>query len=149
MIDVQISGTIPSPLTQKEIVRAFRATAAASRKGSSGSVSIAFITPARMRILNKRWRKKDRSTDVLSFQPSPEVPSSVRKTESSFGDIFLDPVYIRHEARSRLIPFREEVLRNVIHGALHLFGYEHATISEETKMFSLQERILSPFLKHI
>lgn len=148
MISVEIHGTIPRPLTRDEICGAFRAAAKACRRTASGSVSIAFVTAARMTELNRIWRKKKGSTDVLSFAPAEAFPESEKRTEQPLGDLFLDPGYVRREARSRQIPFREEVLRDIVHGALHLFGYDHATDAQEKRMFTLQEGIVTSFLKH-
>lgn len=95
-----------------------------------------------MRQLNRRWRKKNRPTDVLSFAPS-DLPTGAVKV---WGDVILCPSYIRTEARRRGIAFREELLRVTIHGMLHLFGYDHATVRDERRMFGIQERALTRVL---
>jgi probable rRNA maturation factor len=59
-----------------------------------------------------------------------------------WGDIFIAPVYVRKESERRAISFHEELLRVMIHGMLHLMGYDHATKREEREMFGLQEHAL-------
>lgn len=139
-MDVSISGTRPRCLGPTVIMRALRLTLQATKTAPSGSVSVAFVSDAKMRALNKRWRRKDRTTDVLSFAP-PKVPV-IKSVPRQWGDIFVSPAFVRKEARKRNISFREELLRVIVHGMLHLMGYDHATEREETKMFSLQERCL-------
>jgi len=134
-----VTGRVPRGLTMHDLEQALRLTFKKTRRTEQGSVSIAFITARRMRELNKQWRHKDRSTDVLSFSPAASVTSPIRQ----WGDILVDPAYVNAEAKRRSIAFREEVLRVVVHGMLHLFGYDHATERDELKMFTLQERVIA------
>lgn len=140
MMDVSISGTRPRCLKSTDIMRALRLTLRATKTTPSGGVSVAFVSDAKMRALNKRWRRKDRTTDVLSFAP-PEIPL-VQAAARQWGDIFVSSAFVQKEARRRGIAFREELLRVIVHGMLHLLGYDHATEKEEKEMFSIQERCL-------
>lgn len=141
MIEVTFSGKIPPSCTAHEIERAVQLVFVRARRSSHGHVSLAFISDAVMQRLNAKWRHRRRSTDVLSF-PAAEVPP-IKGQRREWGDIFVSPVYVRNEARRRGIAFQEEVMRVVIHGALHLLGYDHATEEEEFRMFRLQEGIVS------
>ena len=141
MIDVYLQGRLPSILTAEEVVEAFRAAAKAIKKPSRGSVSIVFVTPTEMQRLNRTWRKKDKRTDVLSFTSSEDFPAP-REEEKAIGELFLDAGFIREEAKRRKITFHEELIRNIVHGALHLYGYDHATLEEEKVMFGIQERVV-------
>lgn len=94
-----------------------------------------------MQQVNKRYRAKDRPTDVLSFASEVQGRGEVWE----MGDILLCPDYARHEAERRGVPFSEEMVRLVIHGCLHLSGLDHATKQEEEHMFGLQERCLERF----
>ena len=62
--------------------------------------------------------------------------------EFELGDIVICPSYATREAKRRAISAREELLRLMIHGVLHLKGYDHATEDEEMVMFRLQEELL-------
>jgi len=145
MIDLSISGELPASIHKKDIMNVITRVFTAQRIIPAGSVSVVFVTDPAMRKMNKRWRRKDRATDVLSFAP-PTVPTT-RSTPRQWGDIFVSPAFVRAEAQRRGIAFREELLRVIVHGMLHLFGYDHATEREETKMFGIQERILTSALK--
>ena len=140
MIDVHVVGSRPSicsvPLLTTAVEQSFRA----ARITAKGDVSIAFVSDKKMRSLNRTWRKKDRSTDVLSFAPSDGPRAS--NAPHDWGDIVVSPSFVRTESRRRRIAFREELLRVIIHGMLHLMGHDHATIREERVMFGMQERAL-------
>ena len=88
-----------------------------------------------MRTLNRRWRRLDRPTDVLSF------PSGERL---SLGDLVLDVPYARRQARLHGHSTARELQILLAHGLLHLLGYDHET--DDGTMFRLQRRlVLSAF----
>lgn len=113
-------------------VRRIARTVLRSLSKSDVAVSISFIGEARMRRLNHTYRGLDQPTDVLSFV---------------LGDIFLCPSYIRRQAKRFGVSYQEECTRTLIHGILHLAGYDHATKREAERMFSLQEQLLCDFQK--
>jgi probable rRNA maturation factor len=102
-----------------------------------GTVSIHVIGDTRMRRLNNHYRHKDRTTDVLSF--AMQEDNTMPFVEKDFGDIFISMPQIRRQARQHAISVKEELVRMVIHGVLHVLGYDHITLKEEKKMFGLQE----------
>lgn len=90
-----------------------------------------------MRALNRRWKDADRPTDVLSF-------ALVGPAGALTGDIYICRAVAAREAASRRLPVRQELLRLVVHGTLHLLGYDHpegegGTVSP---MWRRQERYL-------
>ena len=103
------------------------------------SIGLAWISLAEMRRLNRQYRQKDRPTDVLSFEA--EAPEE--RKEGYLGDLLICPPYAAAEAKRRGLHPHEELLRLVIHGTLHLAGYDHATLADEARMFALQERSLA------
>ena len=99
------------------------------------SLSILLCGDARMRTLNRRWRRLDRPTDVLSF-PSGEM--------LSLGDLVIDVPYARRQARLRGHSTARELQILLAHGLLHLLGYDHE--KDDGTMFRLQRRlVLSAF----
>ncbi len=104
------------------------------------NVSIIFVNPTFIRELNTQYRNINDVTDVLSFNVD---------AKELLGEIYICPEYIK--ATHPEIPFKEEILRLVIHGILHLIGYDHEVeLTEETKntekMFVKQEQILENVL---
>jgi len=103
------------------------------------SVSIHLIGDTKMKQLNNQFRKKNSTTDVLSF--------AIQEGEHFFdsdelGEIFISIPRIKRQAKQNRIPFPEEFQRMLIHGMLHLLGYDHTKPKEAKKMFLLQEKIL-------
>jgi probable rRNA maturation factor len=83
-----------------------------------GEVSVAFVSDARIRALNRRYRRKDAATDVLSF-PSGE--------QGSLGDIVIAAGVARRQARAAGHAFGAEARVLALHGLLHLLGHDHET----------------------
>lgn len=94
---------------------------------------IVFVNPQKMRALNFQFRKKDKATDVLSFnQDEPGV----------MGELVVCPKYIAAQAQKIKISAPDELLFLLIHGFLHLLGYDHETNTKEAKqMFALQKQL--------
>jgi probable rRNA maturation factor len=66
--------------------------------------------------------------------------------KSFLGDIAVCVPYAKREAARRGMTLREELLRLIAHGVLHLSGFDHATAKEEEKMFGLQERVVDAII---
>jgi len=99
------------------------------------AVGVTLLGPRRMRRLNAEYKHHDRPTDVISFAlPLPDG--------SLTGDIYICPYVAAREARSRGIGVRDEILRLVVHGTLHILGYDHPEAEGRTDsaMWLRQER---------
>ena len=83
-----------------------------------GEVSVTFLSRPAMQRLNHDWLGHDRSTDVISFALAGPGGKVV-------GDVYICPSEARAEARHRGIRPREELTRLVVHGLLHIHGYDH------------------------
>lgn len=104
-----------------------------------GNVSVHIVGEQKIRSLNAQYRGKDKVTDVLSFGVDDEGLGE----SHDWGDLFLCRVQIERQAKKFKVSFREEFLRMLIHGMLHLFGYDHEKKSDAEIMFPLQERLLA------
>jgi probable rRNA maturation factor len=100
-------------------------------------ISITFLGRDAMRRLNAAHKGQDRPTDVLTFPL--EGPSS-----QIIGDVYICAAVARQEAHALGIPWREELIRLVIHGTLHALGREHPEGARRTRsaMWRRQERYL-------
>jgi len=128
----------PAALPARDLERVADAMSKTLHIRGDVSVSVSFVSEAAMRKLNREHMGKDRPTDVLSFPL--ESFYTPPKEAKLLGDIVICPAYAEREAKRRAIPPREELARLLIHGILHLAGYDHATPAEESRMFALQER---------
>jgi probable rRNA maturation factor len=121
-------------------VRAWTLALLSKARAKRASLSILLCGDARMRTLNRRFRRVDRATDVLSF-PSVKESSSLPSSSSSFlGDLVIDVPYAARQARRRGHPLSREVRILLAHGLLHLLGYDHET--DDGTMFRLQRRLI-------
>ncbi len=114
-------------------------------------LSIALIDDGEMRVLNRRWRGKDRPTDVLSFAagdagaevPAPAAASGVPLV---LGDVVVSVDTARRQAEEGGWTLAEELNRLVLHGILHLLGYDHEAGPLEAERMRAEERRLAACL---
>jgi probable rRNA maturation factor len=90
-------------------------------------ISILFVNDERMRILNSRFRGIDRTTDVLSFPQNEFIsPNAQRLTPNLvLGDVVISLPKTKKQAEENCLTFHQELKRLLIHGLLHLIGYDH------------------------
>jgi probable rRNA maturation factor len=101
------------------------------------NVSIAFVSPTEIHKLNKQYRKKDKPTDVLSFEKTSDF-------KEEYSEVIICPLVVRENAKESKLSFKKELSKVLIHGILHNFGYDHEQSEEEAeKMFQKQDYYLS------
>jgi probable rRNA maturation factor len=91
-------------------------------------LSVVLVGPLRIKELNKRYRKKNKATDVLSF------------LYDSSGEIVICPSEVKKNVKRLNSSFKKELIRVLIHGILHLLGYDH---QKGKKMVKKEEYYLS------
>ncbi len=107
-------------------------------KKDKSVVRVYLVSGKLMRSINKRFLGKDRDTNILSFEEkgSPDFFDFGKLTkdrEKMAGEIYLSPGYIaRH---------KEDINHLLVHGILHLFGYDHKAKGDTIKMENLEKRI--------
>jgi len=109
-----------------------------------GTLSIHLVGEKKIKSLNKLYRGFDKVTDVLSFATEDEV--FFKKTERDYGDIFICEKQIVRQAKDYKISEKEELVRMLVHGVLHLVGYDHLKEPEAKIMFDLQEKLLKKII---
>ncbi|HEV8598423.1 MAG TPA: rRNA maturation RNase YbeY [Gemmatimonadales bacterium] len=121
------------PLSKAAIVRT--AQTVLRRERRQAILSLTFVGRDRMRALNTRWKRRSESTDVLAFAlAGPDGALA--------GDVYICRSVAQREARVRRIPLRQELTRLVVHGVLHVLGYDHpdGPEREASAMWQRQER---------
>ena len=104
----------------------------------AGGVTIAFVSDRAMRELNRRWRRMDQTTDVLSF---PAAQDQFEKAEGlSLGDVVISVEQAARQAAEQGLQFDEEISQLILHGLLHLCGYDHETDKGEMNRMELRLR---------
>ncbi len=98
---------------------------------SESSATIAFVSDKRIRELNRQFRGIDKATDVLSF-PAEE--------ETNLGDIAVSVETAAAQANENGLSFEDEISQLILHGLLHLCGYDHETDNGEMNRLELRLR---------
>lgn len=137
-VDVALEG-VRIPVARARVAEAARAVLQAE-KVEDALLSIAFVTRARIAALNREHLGHAGATDVISFGFARATPG-----DPVIGDIYICPDVARAAAKDRGISIREEITRLVIHGTLHVLGYEHPEGAgrEESPMWKRQEQLLA------
>ena len=101
-------------------------------------IDITFINDSQMKMLNRKYAKKNISTDVLSF-------SVEGYDKELLGNIFISLNYAKKNTFNNSNSLIKEVKILCIHGILHLLGYDHSNKKSEKVMFDLQEKLYEKF----
>ncbi|MEQ1642894.1 MAG: rRNA maturation RNase YbeY [Pyrinomonadaceae bacterium] len=111
--------------------------AAATDEASGKTFAIAFISDDRMKQLNEMFRGKDSTTDVLSF---PHEPDEFDPDKDNLGDIVISTEQAQKQAAENGLTFETEIKQLILHGVLHLCGYDHETDDGEMNARELELR---------
>ncbi len=104
-------------------------------------LSLVFTGDAAIREINAEWRGQDKPTNVLSFPAYPLQPGGM--PGPMLGDIIIARETVEREAIDLSKPFDEHLTHLLVHGFLHLFGYDHIESAEAETMEGLETRILA------
>jgi probable rRNA maturation factor len=142
-IDVEVAARFRSEVDEawlRDIVA--RVLAA---EGAAAGVSVVVAGDARVRDLNRRYRDEDARTDVLSFSQREDAGEFVVPPEepARLGDVVISLPAARRQANQAGHSLEREIALLVVHGLLHLLGYDHATEAETQVMESRQDALLS------
>jgi probable rRNA maturation factor len=104
-------------------------------------LSLVFTDDAHIRELNAAWRGRDKPTNVLSFPLAAIEPGA--SLPPMLGDIVLACETVRREAEAEEKPFEHHLAHLIVHGFLHLLGYDHEEEGEAERMEETERRILA------
>jgi probable rRNA maturation factor len=115
---------------------------------SRGIVSLSFVEDDKMLALNALYREIDEPTDVLSFPLWEEEGRFCPPEEWSdppLGDVVVSPAFVRASADGEGLDYAGEIVLMIVHGTLHLVGFDHDTDERENEMRRAQESLRSRF----
>ena len=143
-VDVQLAcdeANVPDEETIRDWIE--RAVAAADAPGKRDlDVSLRIVDADEMQDLNKGFREQDKATNVLSF-PAGEVAGLPEDAALPLGDIVVCGRVVTDEAATQKKPVADHWAHLLVHGTLHLLGYDHIDDAEAARMESLETRILA------
>lgn len=128
---------IPVRLPRRKLRTLFEVFMAEEARGEPGRIHLIMTTDADITALNRRFRKIDRPTDVLSF--NLDEPG---KKDAVVGEIYIAVPTAQRQAAEYGATLGEELIRLTCHGLLHLFGYDHANPKDEARMKAREEHFL-------
>ncbi|RWO88756.1 rRNA maturation RNase YbeY [Mesorhizobium sp.] len=144
-VDIDISveaGNWPDEASLTWLVdRAVKAAFAETGVAGRSELSLVFTDDAHVRVLNAGWRGKDKPTNVLSFPAFPFAQGG--PLPPMLGDIVLAAETVAHEAALEDKPVENHITHLVIHGLLHLLGYDHETEAEAEAMEAVERAALA------
>ena len=122
--------------------RAIRAAVSVigSEPDEGGAISLLFTGDAEIQVLNREWRGKNKPTNVLSF-PAPEMINPGDELQP-LGDIILAYETVAREAAEEGKQFDHHLTHLIVHGFLHIMGYDHETDEEAEEMEELERKAL-------
>ena len=139
MIFITINEKFGEQIPGEKLQEAAQKTLQQARLEDMPSLSIKITGDQEIRELNSSYRGIDKATDVLSFEADYYDPD----LESRYlGDIVISYPRAEEQAEKRGHPVKSELQLLVIHGVLHLLGYDHSSIEQKAEMWEIQSQIL-------
>jgi probable rRNA maturation factor len=129
------------------------ASAALGRRAAGAELGVRVVGPAESRRLNARYRGRDTPTNVLSFPPAP-LPAAAAADGQPLGDLVICARVLRGEARAQAKTLRAHWAHLIVHGTLHLIGYDHQRAADARRMERREIAVLrrlgfaNPYLEH-
>jgi len=102
-------------------------------------LSIAFVSGDKIKELNKKYRGRNKPTDILSFNKLEFIDKKL-KTQKFLGEIIICPKEVKKNAAKFKMSFKEEMVNCMVHGILHLLGYEHEEFLKEAELMEKKQR---------
>jgi probable rRNA maturation factor len=140
LTNVEATGAAVPRFSRREIAEFVRRILIALRVDDDiQEVSIAIIDDEAMRNLNRKFRKKNKTTDVLTF-PADDSDADPNAKGRPLGDIVISIDQARRQATDQKHSLATEVRYLILHGILHALGYDHETDSGEMNALEVQVR---------
>lgn len=140
MVKLELNNTTKTHVCRRSLERLLNLGQKQARKSSQETVSLAIVGEKKIKQLNSIYRKKNQVTDVLSFENDDRL-----SREEPLGEILVCLPVAKKQAKQMKHSLKKEMNRLVLHGFLHLMGYDHEKEKEAEKMESLETKILNKY----
>ena len=139
-VNIEVSGAAIPRFSRREIAEFVRKVLIALRVDDDiNEVSIAIVDDDAMRTLNRQFRKKNKTTDVLTF-PADASDADPQAHGRPLGDIVISADQARRQAADQHHSLATEVRYLILHGILHALGYDHETDDGEMNALEVEVR---------
>jgi probable rRNA maturation factor len=140
LTNVEVTGAAVARFSRREIAEFVRRVLIALRVDDDiHEVSIAIVDDESMRNLNRKFRKKNKTTDVLTF-PADDSDADPNAPGRPLGDIVISIDQARRQATDQKHSLAIEIRYLILHGILHALGYDHETDSGEMNALEIEVR---------
>jgi len=142
-INVHIGPEYSAHTAPERLARVVQTVLEHQSQPENAEVTLVITDDSKVQELNKKFRGIDSATDVLSF-PANEGQEFVTPEglPSYLGDVVISYPTAAAQAEEQGHPVEDELALLVVHGCLHLLGYDHETDAEQARMWAIQEQIL-------
>ena len=132
-----------SPELEETFAKAAQAVFAEENLDDNWEISLSFVTPEEIRSINKRFRKTDAVTDVLSFPAAYDFAQGEKneKGETILGDVIICVKRAKEQSEEFGHSFKRELVFLYVHSLLHLLGYDHMD-EDERELMEQKQRII-------
>jgi len=146
-VEVQVDPPFAAQVDPAQVQRTVREVLVQEGRAEEGEVTVVITDDERVRELNRRYRGVDLPTDVLAFGGVAEGFVEAPDLPSYLGDVVISYPRVQAQAEEQRHSPAEELALLVIHGVLHLLGYDHESPEEKEIMWARQEEILRHLIK--
>lgn len=135
---VEINNLTEFKVNENFLIKVAQDVLRAERACEECELSVALVGLERIKELNGKYRGKDEATDVLSFECCDDSIKKEGLEIHPLGEVIICPVYVEAQAKENGNSFEKELSFVLIHGVLHLLGYDHEKGGEQEKI--MQEK---------
>lgn len=135
-----MNNTTKTHVCRRSLERLLNLAQKQAKKSSEETVSLGIVGETKIKQFNSIYRKKNQVTDVLSFENDDRL-----SREEPLGEILVCLSVAKKQAKQMKHSLKKEMNRLVLHGFLHLIGYDHMKEKEAEKMESLETKILNKY----
>ena len=139
-VTVPVARRVEAPVSDAWVKKLVEAALRGAKAKRVDEVGVVFVADKEMISLNAAHRGKKKTTDVLSF--GNDGAWKGEGGSGLLGDIVISVPQVKRQAAKAGKSLRDELALMIVHGTLHLLGYDHETLKQEKEMFGLQKRIL-------
>lgn len=145
-IHLHVRSSDKDQIDKKALIQAAQAVLDVLDRNGDQEVSIIITDDEQLRQLNRNFRGSDETTDVLAFPMAQVDPDSGKLY---LGDILISLEQAKAQAKLHGNSLKDELQLLVVHGTLHLLGYDHVDPVDKDRMWEAQEKILRRYAPSI